>query len=83
VNWFAGWGGGVGNVLTKKKIEENRVTVSARRRIVPTTSETPRRFDRRPDRPEFCVCQRLCAIICCPSAGDADRRDGTMAGARI
>ena len=32
----------LGNVLTKKKIEENSVTVSARIRIVPSTSETAR-----------------------------------------
>ena len=41
-NWEAGWVAGFGNVLTKKKIDEKRVTVNARIRIVPRTSETPR-----------------------------------------
>jgi hypothetical protein len=34
---------GDGNEVTKAKIEANNVTVSAKRRIVATTSETPRR----------------------------------------
>ena len=43
-NWFEFWAGGDGNVVTKAKMEAKSVTVRDSRKIVATTSETPRRL---------------------------------------
>jgi hypothetical protein len=80
-NWFAGWGAGEGKVLTKKKIDEKRVTVRARSRIVPTTSETPRR-PRRLDRPRLNRARGLLTVMVSPSVDPTDV-SSTMAGRRI
>jgi len=70
-------------VLTKKKIDENSVTVRASSRIVPTTSETARAFRGRGTPAVRRRCQRPCAMIVCLAVGYADRLTSTMAGARI